>query len=154
MKTWNFKYTNLSVKLETSLISPLITSYMGKEKGTKASPTYKKYLIEKPSKDIMLEEKSKVSVAYIINPYNPKRPSRIIGIGSSINKAYSWKRINRIHMSDVSLIAGTDQKSFFGALYSRLANTHGVVKIESIPNGRWVRSGIFTSGPRAAIQLG
>ena len=99
----------------------------------RGSAKYKKYLIEKPGKNIMLEEKSKVSVAYIENPYNPKRPSRIIGIGSSINKAYSWKRINRIHMSDVSLIANADQKVFFGALYSRLANTNGIVKIEFIP---------------------
>lgn len=100
------------------------------------STKYRKYLVEKPAHGSMLEEKSKAFVAYIANPYNPARPSRIIGIGSSEGSAYSWKNINRIHMSDVSLLNKKDQKEFFGALYSRLANTKGVVKIETVPNGQ------------------
>lgn len=100
------------------------------------SPKYRKYLIEKPEQGSMLEEKSKAMVAYIANPYNPARPSRIIGLGSSEGSVYSWKNINRIHMSDVSLLNNKDQKNFFGALYSRLANTNGIVKIETIPNGQ------------------
>lgn len=97
------------------------------------SKTCAKYLIEKPTRDLMKEEASKVSVAYIHNPYNPKMPSRIIGLGASEKSVFSWKRVNRIHMSDVSIININSQKEFFGGLYSRLANTNGVVKIETIP---------------------
>lgn len=97
---------------------------------------YRKYLIERPTDDLMLEERSKASVAYIANPYQPSRPSRIIGLGSSEANAYSWKNVNRIHMSDVSLLDIGDQKEFFAALYSRLANTNGTIKIESVPNGQ------------------
>ena len=102
----------------------------------RSSKKYSKFLIEKPDEDLMREEISKVSVALIRNPYDPKRPSRIIGIGSSEATAYSWKNINRIHMSDASLLPIKDQQEFFGALYSRLANTNGIIKIESIPNGQ------------------
>ena len=97
------------------------------------SKTCSQYLIERPDKELMREESSKVSVAYIWNPYNTKVPSRIIGLGASEKSVFSWKRVNRIHMSDVSLININNQKEFFGGLYSRLANTNGVIKIESIP---------------------
>lgn len=96
---------------------------------------YRKYLIEKPSPELMLGERSKKSVIFIRNRFNSKRPSRIIGIGSSESAAFSWKNVNRIHMSDVSLLPRNNQKEFFGGLYSRLANTNGIIKIESIPNG-------------------
>lgn len=99
------------------------------------SETCSKYLIEKPDKGLMREESSKVSVAYIRNPYNAKMPSRIIGLGASEKSVFSWKRVNKIHMSDVSLINLNSQKDFFGGLYSRLANTNGVIKIETIPGG-------------------
>ena len=47
------------------------------------SPKYSKYLIKAPDKLDFQEERSKVGVMYIANPYNPKRKSRIIAIGNS-----------------------------------------------------------------------
>jgi len=82
------------------------------------------------------ERKSNSGTLTIKNPYNPRRSSRIIGLGSSIKAVFSWKRVNRIHMSDVSLLPLNGQKEFFGGLYSRLANTNGTIKIESIPMGQ------------------
>jgi len=100
------------------------------------SKKYSRFLIERPENGIMRGDVSNSLMISIRNPYDPNRPSRIIGIGSSEATAYSWKYINHIHMSDVSLLQIKDPKKFFGALYSRLANTNGVVKIETIPNGQ------------------
>lgn len=88
------------------------------------SETRAKYLIERPDKQLLREESSKVSVAYIRNPYNVKMPSRIIGLGASEKSVFSWKKVNKIHVSDVSLINVNNQREFFGGLHSRLANTN------------------------------
>ena len=66
------------------------------------SPKYRKYLIKAPDKMDFSEERSKVGVMYIENPYNPKRKSRIIAIGNSPTSVYSRMRVNRIHITDPS----------------------------------------------------
>lgn len=93
----------------------------------RGSYKYRKYLVERKSTD---------SVLTIANPYDPDMESRIIGVGKSEGMAYSWPNINRVHMSDVSLMDKLDQKTFFSGIYSRVAMSNGVVKIESIPNGQ------------------
>lgn len=100
------------------------------------SKKYSQFLITRPDIELFREEKSKASVIYVGNPYDPKRPSRIIAIGGSESLAYSWKYVNRVHGSDISLLKSKDQKAFFAGLYSRLANTEGPVKFESVPNGQ------------------
>lgn len=95
------------------------------------------YLITKPNRRFQLpEQKSKMSQMYIENPYNPEKPSRIIAIGFSESLAYSWKNIDRLHISDPAMIARRDQLSFFSGLYSRLSNTGGDIKIEGVAGQR------------------
>ncbi len=103
------------------------------------SRKYADFLIQDPQKDIggLREEKSKLEMMYIKNPYDPRKFSRIIALGGSVPSGFSWKRVNRVHMSDISLLKNKDSElELFGAVYSRLANTNGVFKIESIPLGR------------------
>jgi len=99
------------------------------------SKKYSRYLLTRPE-EVFREEKSKVSVIYVRNPYDRKRPSRIIALGKSESSVWSWKNIGKIHMSDVAKLDMKEQKNFFAAVYSRLANTNGVIKIETPPNGQ------------------
>jgi len=91
------------------------------------SDKYRKYLVEK---------RSNAHTITIENPYYPSAETRIIALGSSERATYSWKKVNKIHLSDVSLMHLEGQKNYFGGLYSRLANTDGQIKIETIPNGQ------------------
>lgn len=100
------------------------------------SNKYSKYLIRRPDLELFKEEKTKLEVMYIRNPYNVSRPSRILALGSSVPSGFSWKHVNRIHMSDISQIKRLEDTEFFSALYSRLANTNGVIKIETIPGAK------------------
>lgn len=97
------------------------------------SPKYSKYLIKRPDFEDFLEEKSKVSVMYIRNPYNSKMRSRIIAVGGSLSSVYSRMGINRIHITDPSLLKIKKQDDYFAGLFSRLANTGGQIKIEGVP---------------------
>lgn len=97
------------------------------------SKKYSQFLITTP--EAFREEKSKMSVIYVRNPYNGK-PSRIIGLGKSEASVWSWKNVGKIHMSDVAKLDIKEQKNFFAAVYSRLANTQGIIKIETPPNGQ------------------
>lgn len=99
------------------------------------SKKYSQFLITS-SEEVFKEEKSKISMIFIKNPYNPKRNTRIIGLGKSESSVWSWKNIGKIHMSDVAKLDIRDQKNFFAAVYSRLANTQGIIKIETPPNGQ------------------
>jgi len=98
------------------------------------SKKYSQFLITNP--EIFREEKTNASVIFVKNPYNEKRPSRIIGLGKSESSVWSWKNVGKVHMSDVAKLDMKEQKNFFAAVYSRLANTEGVVKIETPPNGQ------------------
>lgn len=100
------------------------------------SRNYSQFLIKRPDFEELKEEKTKVGVMYVRNPYNPQRKSRIIGIGGSEAMAYSWKNINRLHITDPSLLKMKKQDDFFAGLFSRLANTNGQIKIEGVPKYR------------------
>jgi hypothetical protein len=97
------------------------------------SEKYRKYLITKPSDLILKEEKTKVGVAYIKNPKNKYRPSRIIGLGFSESGLWSHKNVKRIHVSDPTVSKVVDDAEIFGAMFSRLANTNGWMIIETPP---------------------
>jgi len=98
-----------------------------------ASEKYRKYLITKPSDLILKEEKTKVGVAYIKNPENRYKPSRIIALGFSESAMWSHKNVKRIHVSDPTVAKTLDDSAIFGAMFSRLANTNGSMIIETPP---------------------
>ena len=105
------------------------------------SPTLKPFLIIRPDQRFRLrEEKSKMKMMYIENPYEPENPSRIISIGFAESLAYSWEKIDRLHISDPGQNSRRNQISFFSGLYSRLSNTEGDIKIEGVAGKR---SGYF-----------
>ena len=98
------------------------------------SEKYSQFLVTTP--DGFREEKTKMSVIFVRNPYDNNRPSRIIALGKSEASIWSWKNVAKIHMSDVAKLDIKEQKNFFAAVYSRLANTQGIIKIETPPNGQ------------------
>jgi len=100
------------------------------------SENAKGWMITNPQKLGLKEEKSKSRMLYIHNPYNPKKPSRIIAIGFSEALAYSWKNVNRLHISDPGQNTRKNQVQFFSGLYSRLSNTEGEIKIEGVAGER------------------
>lgn len=106
------------------------------KKLVRSSEKYRRFLIERPDREMFKEEKSKLATMYIRNPFNYRKPSRIMALGGSEASAFSWKNVDWIHMSDVSQLPLNNQKLFFGALFSRLANTNGIAKIETIPSGK------------------
>ena len=61
---------------------------------------------------LLKEEKSKVSVAYIKNPDNPLKPSRIIALGASEGGVWSWKNMSKIHMSDIAATNLVDDSGY------------------------------------------
>ncbi len=101
------------------------------------SPNLKPFLITRPDQRFRLpEEKSKMKMMYIENPYEPDNPSRIISIGFAESLAYSWEKIDRLHISDPGQNTRKNQISFFSGLYSRLSNTEGDIKIEGVASER------------------
>lgn len=106
------------------------------KKMIRSSNNYSQYMIIGVNEELFFEEKTKACVIYIRNPYNPKKPSRIIGLGGSESSVLSWKNVGKIHMSDVAKLSYKDQKSFFSIVFSRLANTEGIIKIETPPVGQ------------------
>jgi len=105
------------------------------------SPTLRPFLITRPDQRFRLpEEKSKMKMMYIENPYEPDNPSRIISIGFAESLAYSWEKIDRLHISDPGQNSRKNQVTFFSGLYSRLTNTEGDIKIEGVASQR---SGYF-----------
>ena len=97
------------------------------------SKKYSQFLIKSPEHMDFKEEKSKVGVMYIANPYNPKQKSRIIAIGNSASSVYSRMRVNRIHITDPSRLIIKNQDDYFSGLFSRISNTGGQIKIEGVP---------------------
>jgi len=102
-----------------------------------SSPTLRPFFVTKPDKRFKLpEQKSKMRQMFIENPYDPENPSRIIAIGFAESLAYSWERIDRLHISDPGQNSRKNQISFFSGLYSRLTNTEGDIKIEGVASQR------------------
>ena len=99
------------------------------------SEKYSQFLITNISELLLKEEKSKVSVAYIKNPDNHLKPSRIIALGASEGSVWSWKNVNKIHMSDIAATNLVDDSGLFAAAFSRLANTDGSLIFETPPRG-------------------
>ena len=97
------------------------------------SPRYSKFLVKRPDFEEFKEEKSKVGVIVVRNPYNPKKKSKIMAIGNSLSSVYSRMQINRVHITDPALLKIKRQDDYFAGLFSRLANTGGQIKIEGIP---------------------
>lgn len=111
------------------------------KKWIRASARYSQYLITdvKELEELLFEEeKTKAYVIYIKNFYNSMFPSRIIALGGSLPSVWSWKRVGRIHMSDVAQIDMIEEKQneFFSTVFSRLAITRGLCKIETPPAGQ------------------
>ena len=99
------------------------------------SDKYSHFLITKPSEMLFKEMRTKVGVAFIKNPDNPKKPTRIIALGSSEGAVWSWKNVAHIHMSDIAASKSVDDSGLFAAAFSRLANTNGTLIIETPPRG-------------------
>lgn len=106
------------------------------KKMIRSSEKYSQYMIMGVTEELFYEEKTKSYVIYIRNPYNLKKPSRIIGLGGSESSVLSWKNVGKVHMSDVAKLPYKDQRSFFAIVFSRLANTEGIIKIETPPAGQ------------------
>ena len=99
------------------------------------SDKYRHFLITNPSELLLKEEKTKVGVAYIKNPTNVYRPTRIIALGASEGSVWSWKNVAKIHFSDIAATSMVDDSGLFAAAFSRLANTDGSMIIETPPRG-------------------
>jgi len=97
------------------------------------SKIYSQFLIKRPDFMEFKEEKTKVGVMVIANPYEPARKSRIIAVGTSLSSVFSRMGINRIHITDPALMKIKKQDDYFAGLFSRIANTGGQIKIEGVP---------------------
>jgi len=104
------------------------------------SKIYSQFLIKRPDFMEFKEEKTKIGVMVIANPYQPERKSKIIAAGTSLSSVFSKMGINRIHITDPSLMKIKKQDDYFAGLFARIANTGGQIKIEGIP---LYRSGWF-----------
>ena len=81
------------------------------------SEKYRPFLITNPSELLLKEEKTKVGVAYIKNPTNVYRPTRIIALGASEGGVWSWKNVSKIHMSDIAATNLVDDSGLFAAAF-------------------------------------
>jgi hypothetical protein len=97
-----------------------------------ASDVYDDYLIRNPIAGLNRDQVSKVERLYIYNPSDYKRPTRIIGLGSSESSVWSWKQVKHIHISDIAIV-DEDVTGTINAALSRLANTDGSLTIETPP---------------------
>lgn len=100
------------------------------------SKRYSKYLITKATELVLRDEATKVSVMFIKNPDNIHKPTRIIALSPTERAVWSWKEVKKVHMSDVAVQLAKDDSGFFGAVFSRLANTNGQMLIETPPRGQ------------------
>jgi hypothetical protein len=100
------------------------------------SEKYADFIIGIGDRDINLlrGESSRITELFIRNPFNPKKPSRIIALPPVLSNAVSWKEVKYIMCSDIA-VAPRDPSPVIKALYTRLAMTQGYYVIETIPNG-------------------
>lgn len=68
-----------------------------------SSEKYSKWLITKPTADLLKSEVSNSMTLYIRNTDNPKEPTRIIAIGNSESAVWSWKNVMAVHFSDIAI---------------------------------------------------
>jgi hypothetical protein len=100
---------------------------------------YRDYLITKPFPEIGLlkDEVTKVGTAYLHNPKNFLRPTKIYALGPTPGSLLSYKRVKHVHASDISKSKETPDtlKETVASLISRLANTAGSFVLEGPPRG-------------------
>ena len=99
------------------------------------SEEYRDWLVDKPSEEMIKTDRTKANFLLLRNPENPARVSRVIGLGPQASGIWSWKRVKRIHGSDLAAIDQVDDRQMFAAAMSRLANTGGTFTIETPPRG-------------------
>lgn len=99
-----------------------------------SSPAYKWTMIMRPGKYLLKDEVTKVTQLFIHNPYDPSKPTRIIGLGASAASSVSWKNVDFIHVSDITK-ASIDYTEVMDGAFTRLAMSRGKFVIETIPRG-------------------
>jgi len=99
-----------------------------------SSDNYKHTLIMRPGKYLLKDEVTKITQLFIHNPYNPSKPTRIIGLGASAASSVSWKNVDFIYVSDITK-AATDYTEVIDGAFTRLAMSRGKFVIETIPRG-------------------
>jgi hypothetical protein len=98
------------------------------------SENFKHTLIMRPGKYLLKDEVTKVTQLFVHNPYNPSKPTRIIGLGASAASSVSWKNVDFIYVSDITK-AATDYTEVIDGAFTRLAMSRGKFVIETIPRG-------------------
>lgn len=122
---------------------------------------YRDYLITKPIPEIGLlkDEVTKVETAYMHNPKNFLRPTKIYALGPSPGSLLSYKRVKHVHASDITKSKETPEtlKETVANFISRLANTAGSAVIEGPPRGLsgpiWEEYQKFEAMKRQGIDL-
>jgi hypothetical protein len=98
------------------------------------SKNFRHTLIMRPGKYLLKDEVSKMTELFIHNPYNPTRPTRIIGLGASAATSVSWKNVDFIYVSDITK-SKDDYTEVMDGAFTRLAMSRGSMVIETIPRG-------------------
>lgn len=98
------------------------------------SERFRHWLIMDHDKVLLRDEVTKARQLFIRNPYNPLKPTRIIALGSSSATSVSWKMVDFVLVSDIT-VAAKDYTATLDGAFTRLAMTNGRMVIETIPNG-------------------
>lgn len=100
------------------------------------SEKYADFIISIGDRDVNLlrGEKSRITELFLRNPFNPKKPTRIIALPTTLSKSVTWKEVKYIMVSDIT-VSTKDYTPILKSLYTRLAMTRGYYVIETIPNG-------------------
>lgn len=91
------------------------------------------FLITEPKSYLLGDEVTRVMELYIENPYDWNHPTRIIGLGTSAGSVVSWKKVNYVLCSDITM-SKVDYNPILDGASTRLANTEGRLHIETIPD--------------------
>jgi terminase large subunit-like protein len=91
------------------------------------------FLITEPKSYLLADEVTRIMEVYVENPYDWNHPSRIIGLGTSAGSVVSWKKVNYVLASDITM-SKVDYNPILDGAGTRLANTEGRLHIETIPD--------------------
>jgi hypothetical protein len=100
------------------------------------SVKYSDYLISIGDRDmnVLRGEQTRITEMFIRNPYNPKKPTRVISIPATAGSAVSWKEVKYVMCSDITM-TDKDYDPVLKSAFTRLAQTRGYFVIETIPRG-------------------
>lgn len=100
------------------------------------SDKYSDFVISIGDRDVnvMRAEQTRITEMFIRNPFNPKKPTRIISIPANAGSAVSWKEVKYVMCSDITM-TDRDYDPVVKAAFTRLAQTRGYFVIETIPRG-------------------